>query len=139
MTDYLHTRLTHQESLETGALALAHVGDAVFELLVRGYLCKKGGRSARTLHKKTVAMVSANAQAKAMERLLPILTEHEAEIYHRGRNTKVHSVPKGAELSAYHAATGLECLFGTLYLAGEYDRINLLFDKIVEEENGFSE
>ena len=100
MTDYLHTRLTHQESLETGALALAHVGDAVFELLVRGYLCKKGGRSARTLHKKTVAMVSANAQAKAMERLLPILTEHEAEVRATAEQLLAKDRLTGAEFAA---------------------------------------
>jgi len=139
MTDYLHTRLTREESLETGALALAHVGDAVFELMVRAHLCKEGGKSAKTLHKKTVAMVSANAQARAMSGVYDILSEDEREIYHRGRNTKVHSVPKGAELSNYHAATGLEVLFGSLYLSGEYDRLNELFEKIIENENGFSE
>lgn len=139
MTDFLHITLTRQESLETGALALAHVGDAVYELMVRAHLCKSGGKSAKTLHKKTVAMVSANAQAQAVEKISGILTEEEHEIYTRGRNTKVHSHPKGAELGAYHAATGLEVLFGSLYLAGEYDRLNTIFSHIIESENGFSE
>lgn len=138
MTDFLHTRLTPQEILEIGSLALAHVGDGVYELMVRSHLLKQGVRSAKTLHKRTVAMVSANAQARAAEVISDVLTDKEREIYLRGRNTKVHTVPKGALLANYHAATGLECLFGALYLMGEYDRVNILFSHIVNE-NGFSE
>lgn len=138
MTDFLHMRLDAGELMETGSLALAHVGDGVYELLVRAYLCKSGIRSARNLHKKTVAMVSANAQAQAIKVIAPHMNEGENEIYTRGRNTKVNSVPKGADLASYHAATGLECLFGALYLSGEYERINFLFSKIVNEK-GFSE
>lgn len=139
MTDFLHITLMHQEILSTGALALAHVGDAVYELMVRAYLCKNGGQSAKTLHRKTVAMVSANAQAQALERIIDILSDEEREIYNRGRNTKVNSHPKGTELSVYHAATGLEVLFGSLYLSGEYDRLNFIFSHIIENENGFSD
>lgn len=134
MTDYLHTNLSAQELLETSALALAHVGDAVYELLVRTYLCKSGGRSARTLHRRTVAMVSANAQAQAAERLAAVLDEEERGVFLRGRNTKVHTVPRGAELAAYHTATGLECLFGYLHLSGKYERMNELFNWIVQAD-----
>ena len=138
MTDFLHTKLAPGEIFETGALALAHVGDAVYELMIRAYLCKQGTRSVKNLHKKTVAWVSANAQARAAEKIMEFLTEEEKDVYLRGRNTKVNSVPKGAELANYHAATGFESLFGWLYLKGEYDRINILFSHITDE-NGFSE
>ena len=116
-----------------GALALAHVGDAAFELMVRTHLCKNGVRSAKTLHRRTVAMVSAAAQAEAMDKLMPHLTDAEREIYLRGRNTKVHTVPKGADLACYHSATGFEALFGALFLAGEHDRLNTLFSIITDE------
>ena len=74
----------------------------------------------------------ASAQAEAVEKLLPLLTEEERAVYLRGRNTRVHSVPKNAELGQYHAATGLECLFGWLYLSGRHQRINELFSHITE-------
>ena len=133
MTDFLHTQLTQQEQFETGMLGFAHIGDAVYELMVRAYLCKKGMRNAKTLHRNTVGMVSAGAQAKYAEKILNMLTEKEKDVYMRGRNAKVNSVPKGADLADYHAATGFECLFGMLYLSGEYDRLNEIFKIIVEE------
>ena len=73
------------------------------------------------------------AQAAALERILPLLSEEELAVYRRGRNTRVHSVPKNAEIGAYHAATGLECLFGWLYLSGRHARVNELFARITEE------
>ena len=115
-----------------GSLALAHVGDAVFELLVRVHLAAAGGRNG-SLHRAAVEMVNAAAQAGDMEKLLPLLTEEEAEVFRRGRNVKVHSVPKHARLGDYHAATGLEALFGYLYLLDRRDRLNVLFAVILEE------
>ena len=114
-------------------LGLAHIGDAVYELLTRTMLCSDGSRKATELHRKTVAIVNAPAQAKAAERLLPLLTEEEMCVFRRGRNAKVNSVPQKADISQYHAATGLEALFGWLYLQGRTERLGQLFAAIMEE------
>ena len=132
MTDYLNIQMTPQEIGAVSNLGLAHIGDCVYELLVRSYIVAHGGVTNQRMHALTVDMVKAPAQAAAMERLLPLLTEEERAVYLRGRNTRVRSVPKNVELGQYHAATGLECLFGWLYLRGEHARINELFDVIVE-------
>ena len=129
--DYFTASLTEAEVKRMGSLALAHVGDAVFELLVRVYLAPGSGKNG-SLHRAAVEMVNAAAQAGDMEKLLPLLTEEEAEVFRRGRNVKVHSVPKHARLGDYHAATGLEALFGYLYLLGRRERLNALFAAIVE-------
>ena len=131
-TDYFASPLTEEEVRAMGSLALAHVGDAVFELLVRVHLAAAGGRNG-SLHRAAVEMVNAAAQAGDMEKLLPLLTEEEAEVFRRGRNVKVHSVPKHARLGDYHAAPGLEALFGYLYLLDRRDRLNALFAVILEE------
>ena len=110
---------------------LAHVGDAVFELMVRTWLCTTGTSTARKLHDRAVTFVSAKAQAVAVDKVLSLLDEEELGVYKRGRNTHVNSVPKGSTHEEYHAATGFEALFGYLYLAGRTDRLNELFDVIV--------
>lgn len=122
------------EHHEISALAFAHVGDAVFELMVRTWLCSLGVTTAKQIHGRTVAFVSARAQATATERILPELTEDEIAVYKRGRNAHVNSVPRGASYEEYHTATGLETLFGYLYLNGRTDRLDELFELIVEEE-----
>ena len=124
-----------QEVNKLSMLALAHVGDSVYELLFRSRLCLLGHSTVSNLHKLTVSHVNAVAQAKAAEKILPFLPADELAIYKRGRNTKVNSVPHNANIGQYHAATGLEALFGWLYLLGKSDRIKALFDMIVEEEN----
>ena len=121
---------------EMSALALAHVGDAVFELMARTYLCTQGVLTAKKLHNGTVAMVSATAQAEAAERILPLLTEEELAVYKRGRNTHTNSVPKGCSLKQYHNATGLEALFGFLYISGNTKRLNSLFEIIISHNSG---
>ena len=135
MTDYLNIRMTVQEINAVSTLGLAHIGDCVYELLVRSYIICHGIQTSHGLHSATVRYVKASAQANAMEKILPLLTEEEISVYRRGLNTRVHSVPKGAELSEYHAATGLECLFGWLYLNASHQRINELFSVIMENEN----
>ena len=115
-------------------LGLAHIGDAVYELLTRTRLCGLGVTKVSELHRMTVATVNAPAQAEAAQRILPKLTEEEAAIYRRGRNTKVNSVPQKADIAQYHAATGLEALFGWLYLLGRLDRIGELYDAGTGEE-----
>lgn len=130
MKEYLHGCLDKSALQQLSILALAHVGDGVYELMVRTRLCASGLATAKTLHKETVARVRAPAQAVAMEALLPLLTEDEQDLYHRGRNAKVHAIPKGADPKEYHAATALEALFGYLYLSGNTARLCELFDAI---------
>lgn len=130
MRDFLHTTLDKNEILEISSLGLAHIGDAVFELLVRGNLCKKGVRRVKELHKNTVLSVSAAAQERAAGIILPHLTEEEREVFLRGRNAKVNTLPKHASPETYHTATAFEALIGWLYLLGRYERLNELFDMI---------
>ena len=113
---------------ELSSLALAHVGDAVFELLVRVELCAQGGARMKDLHARTVARVTAPAQAALVERLLPHLTPEEMTVYKRGRNAHTHQAPKSATPGQYTRATGLETLFGWLWLTGQTDRINELYE-----------
>ena len=116
-------------------LGLAHVGDGVYELLVRAMLCQNGHKQVNDLHRLTVSYVNAPAQAKAIRRIMDSLTPEETEVYKRGRNARVNSVPQHANIGEYHAATGLEALFGWLYLLGRRERIGELFAKIMESAN----
>lgn len=116
-------------------LGLAHIGDCVWELMVRSYLCAKGGKTVGQLHHDTIAMVKAPAQAVYADKLLPLLTPEELAYYRRGKNSHVHAVPKGATPAEYAKATGLEALFGALYLAGKTDRVNELFHIAAVEES----
>ena len=117
-------------------LGLAHVGDGVYELLCRTYLCTQGDQTVLKLHKDTVNMVKAPAQAKYMDKLLPHLTEEELAFYRRGKNAHTHAAPKSATRAEYAKATGLEALLGALYLQGRTDRLNELFHIMMEENNG---
>ena len=114
-------------------LGLAHIGDGVFELLCRSYLCAKGGKTVERLHKDTIQMVKATSQAKLADRMLPLLSGEELAYYRRGKNSHVHAVPKSATPQEYAKATGLEALFGALYLMGRTDRLNELFHAMIEE------
>ena len=125
--------MSEQDVNRISMLGLAHVGDAVYELMIRSRLCLEGHSSVMELHKRTVARVNASAQAEAAKKLLPCLTEEELAVYKRGRNAKVHSVPHHADIGQYHAATGLEALFGWLYLRGRTERLSALFSHITEE------
>lgn len=114
-------------------VALAFLGDGVFELLVRERLVQEA-RPAHKLHLLAVRKVRASAQAKAYNALEAVLTEGEAAILRRGRNANTSRVPKSCAPEEYRKATGVEALFGWLYLRGEKDRINELFelvDKII--------
>ena len=127
--------MSAREANSISMLGLAHVGDAVYELMIRSMLCQQGHSAVGDLHRSTVTLVRAEAQAQAMALLVDILDEEELAVYKRGRNTRVNSVPKHADLSQYHAATGLEALFGWLYLQGKLERINQLFNVIMENYN----
>ena len=115
-------------------LGLAHIGDGVYELLVRTWLCGKGNKTVLKLHKDTVELVKAPTQAKFAEKLKPMLTEEEQDYFRRGKNTHTHGAPKSATPKEYALATGLETLFGALYLLGRRDRLNELFYYIMSEE-----
>ena len=127
MENYFQMNLTLQQINAFSNLGLAHIGDGVYELLCRSYLCADGKHTVGQLHKETVQLVKAPTQAKLMEALLPHLSEEELAFYRRGKNAHVHAVPKGATPAEYARATGLETLFGALYLAGRTERINELF------------
>ena len=129
----LFPQLSEREVNQLNMLALAHVGDAVYELLVRSMLCREKNAAVVKLHRLTVEKVRAEAQAEAVKKILPLLSEDELAVYKRGRNTKVNSAPHHAEIAQYHAATGLEALFGWLYLMGKTGRIEELFTAITEE------
>ena len=130
--DYFHLNASREELLNMSSLGLAHLGDGVFELMVRAWLCLHGKVKVKDLHRATVRYVAAPAQAAAMERLLPLLTDEETDVYRRGRNTAPHSVPRAATRAQYQSATGLEALFGWLYLQGRTERLNQLFETIMD-------
>lgn len=135
MQDHLHMTMEDAEIGRLSSLALAHVGDCVYELLTRGRLVRSGLTTARKLHSHTVALVRASAQYEAAQYILPLLTEEEQDVFRRARNTKVHGVPKAASKAEYSYATALEALFGWLYLKGQYDRINALYDVIENKQS----
>ena len=131
--DYFHLSAGQDTMGRISALGLAHLGDGVYELMVRSWLCLHGKATSKGLHKATVRYVAAPAQAKAVAGILPLLTEDERAVYRRGRNTSPHSIPQNASRADYQSATGLEALFGWLYLQGQTGRLNQLFNHIMEE------
>ncbi|RKI71140.1 ribonuclease III [bacterium 1xD42-67] len=133
MTDYFHLDMDRGPLLSLSTLGLAHLGDGVFEVMVRSWLILHGRAKAKDLHRATVQYVAAPAQAERFARIQPLLTEEEADVFRRGRNTAPHSVPKAASRAQYQTATGLEALFGWLYLQGRTQRLNELFSAMMEE------
>ncbi len=114
-------------------LNLAFIGDGVYDLLVREYLVTHSSAHVGELNKLKVAMVNCKSQAEYMKLISEHLTEEEEAVYKRGRNTKVNSASKHSTISDYHSATGMEALFGWLYLKGRTERINELFALIIEK------
>ena len=134
MENYFHPELSRDRLLEISSIGLAHMGDAVFELLVRAWLCAHGGATGRGMHRSAVRLVCAEPQAEKAERIKPLLTEEEKAVFRRGRNAQVHTVPHHASRAQYGEATALEALLGWLYLQGRLERINQLFCIMMEEE-----
>ena len=134
MENYFKMNLEKREIDAISNLGLAHMGDCVFEILCRAYFCAQGGKNVGKLHNDTIQMVKATSQAKFADKLLPLLTEEELAWYRRGKNSHVHAVPKSCTPAEYAKATGLEALFGALYLAGRTERLNELFKKVVETQ-----
>ena len=127
MEHYFKMNLEKKDIDAISNLGLAHMGDCVFEILCRGYLCARGGKNVGNLHRDTINMVKASSQAAFADKLIPMLTEEELAYYRRGKNSHVHAVPKSCTPAEYAKATGLEALFGALYLSGQTDRLNELF------------
>jgi len=118
-----------------GSRELAYIGDAVFELMVRHELLRRGIRDAGRLTAASLAYSSAVSQARALAALAPYLNEEEAKIVRRGRNAKQKRSPKSAAKSQYRAASALESLFGYLWLSGDRERLEMLF-AVVSASNG---
>ncbi len=129
MTD--NKKLTKAQARALGGLTLAFFGDSVYEVLVRETIVKGGTLPVNTLHKKAVEKVNAGFQSKAFDVIEPMLSEEELEIFKRGRNATGNNVPRSSNSKDYRRATGFEALFGYLYLIGENDRMNELFEAIM--------
>ena len=135
MYDYFSAKLNEDEIRAISSIGLAHLGDAVYELLVRTHLCVHGKATGKGLHRATIALVCAQSQSRFADLLLPSLTEEETAVFKRGRNANVHTIPHSADRAEYQKATGLEALFGYLYLQNRHERINELFDLMMEAPN----
>ena len=135
MEDFFNVQMTADQLRAVSSIGLAHVGDAVFELLVRSWLCARGKATGKGMHRATVAIVCAESQSKRAEKILPGLTEEESAVFRRGRNANVHSVPSHASRAQYAEATALEALFGWLYLSGQKERAGELFGLMMEGED----
>lgn len=131
--DYFHLELTPAQLGPISNLGLAYIGDGVYELMVRSYLCLHGKATNKGLHKAAVKYVAAPAQAAAVKAIAPLLSEEEQDVLRRGRNASPHTIPQHASREEYAAATALEALFGWLYLNGKVARLNELFGVIMEE------
>ena len=134
MDNYFQINFDIRQVNAISNLGLAHVGDGVYELMCRSYLCTRGDKTVLKLHKDTVNMVKAPTQAKYADKLKPYLTEEEQAFFRRGKNAHTHAAPKSATPQEYAKATGLETLFGALYLLGRTDRLNELFSILMNEE-----
>lgn len=113
-------------------LTLAHVGDGVYELLARTQVVREGACRVEDAHSRTVELVRAQAQAKAAAALAPLLNEWENAVFHRGRNAHPHTLPRHCTPREYALATGLEALFGALYLSGKHERLSELWTAVLE-------
>lgn len=115
-------------------LTLAFIGDTVFDLLVRSELVCEANRPVNALHSLASKRVCASAQAASIKKIMPVLTEDETAVFKRGRNAHTGGIPKNASSADYHYATGLESLFGWLWLKGDIERIKFLFNEICSED-----
>ena len=133
MENFFEMNMTKAEIDAISNLGLAHMGDCVYEMLVRAYLCSQGNKTVAQLHKQTITMVKATYQAAFVDKMLPLLNEEEMTHYRRGKNSHVHAVPKSATPAQYAKATGVETLFGYLFLSGQKERANEIFNLVMEK------
>lgn len=115
---------------EISPLVLAYIGDSIFDLLVRTHITKKN-INIKNLHRESIKYVSAKSQSALIDKVYEKLSSEEIEVYKRGRNAKSHTVPKNQELSDYKKATGLESLFGYLYLLNRHKRLVEIFEEMI--------
>ncbi|OAG94785.1 Mini-ribonuclease 3 [Ferroacidibacillus organovorans] len=125
--------MSEQEAFAVAPLALAYLGDAVWELAVREALILKGERQPNQLHHQALDYVKAVNQAERIRRMSERLTEREMSVFKRGRNAKSHSMPKSARMADYRHSTGLEALLGYLYLAGDQVRMKEILHLLLAE------
>ena len=118
---------------EYSPLALAYIGDAVYEIFIRTYVLNKGNAPVNKFHKASRELVRAHAQAQIYHIIEKYLNEEEQDVLRRGRNAKSISSPKNGDISEYRHATGLEALIGYLYLQGNIERINELINLGIKE------
>ena len=134
MENYFQMCLTDDQIRAISSIGLAHMGDAVFEILVRTWLCAHGKATGKGLHQATIRLVSAASQAVKATRILPVMTAEELDVFRRGRNAQVHTVPGHATRAQYGEATAREALLGWLWLEGRSERANELFCIMMEED-----
>ena len=128
--------LTKTEAKRLSPTTLAFYGDSVYELYVRRHIVENGDRPSGELHNMSVKMARASFQAAVFELLTPVLDEDEADILRRGRNATGISAPKSSNSAEYHKATAVEALFGFLSITGSDERIEELFDIILNKTKG---
>ena len=116
--------LSEEEAKLKNPQVLAFIGDAVYSLYIRNLIVLNNEGKSGELHKLTTTFVKAKSQSDTIEKILPILTEKEQDIFRRGRNYKTQSVAKNSSIQEYHRATGFEAVLGYLYLSGQFERIN---------------
>lgn len=122
---------TNSDMKQYSPNTLAFIGDTVYELFVRESLVTEANRPVSELNKRKVSLVNCEAQAEAVRRITPSLTDEELSVYKRGRNAFTKNTPKNSSVADYHSATGLEALFGYLYLSGRVDRLRELFEIVI--------
>ncbi len=127
---------TPGQVLSMQPLALAFIGDAVYEIYIRNFVMSKGFRTINSMHVETIKYVKAASQSKAIKALLPNLSEEEANVVRRGRNANPHTVPKNADVGDYRYATALEALCGYLYLMKRIERLEEIIDSVIGIING---
>lgn len=130
--------MTWQEAINLPALTLAYIGDGIYEIGIRRYLLSKNVMKVEELHRKAVHYVKATFQSRFYQYLAETLPERELAVMKRGRNAKTGHQPKSSGVVEYHNATGVEALFGALWLSGEKERLDVLFQQLytfIEEDN----
>lgn len=121
-------KYTNADPKTLSSLALAFIGDTIFDLLTRGMILAEGNTPVNIMHKKAKSIVNATSQSKMYGAVENVLTEEELAVMKRGRNAKSHTSAKNQSIVDYRRATGIEALFGYLYLKGEYERIEELYN-----------
>ena len=136
LIDLYKRELTAAEAGGYSPLVLAFLGDAVYELVVRSVLVKRGSARPNQLNRRKAELVKAGAQSAMMEAIEPELSEEEEAVYRRGRNAKSYTMAKHATMADYRRATGFEALVGYLYLSGQAERLLVLVERGIEFYEG---